>query len=81
MQAQGACFAYSLSQVEDGWRWRVYDQDGVTVAGGADPSRNAAQAAVDLTLRRAQARAEAAVVEFPSRGGTAKRGRELIARS
>ncbi|MDB5445783.1 MAG: hypothetical protein JWQ97_1100 [Phenylobacterium sp.] len=45
-------FAYSLSQVEDGWRWRVYDVDGVTVAGGADASRAAAQAAVELALRR-----------------------------
>ena len=27
-------FAYSLNQVEDGWRWSVYDQDGVTVAVG-----------------------------------------------
>lgn len=46
-------FAYSLSQVENGWRWRVYDEDGETVAGGADASRAAAQAAVELTLRRA----------------------------
>jgi hypothetical protein len=43
-------FAYSLSQMEDGWRWRVYDQDGVTVADGADPSRAAAEAAVALLL-------------------------------
>ena len=46
-------FAYSLSQVEDGWRWRVYDEDGVTVAGGADTSRAGAEAAVEHTLRRA----------------------------
>jgi hypothetical protein len=45
-------FAYSLCQVEEGWRWSVYDQDGVTVARGADVSRDRAQAAVDLTLRR-----------------------------
>jgi hypothetical protein len=44
-------FAYSLSQVEEGWRWSVYDEDGVTVAGGADVSRDGAQAAVELTLR------------------------------
>jgi hypothetical protein len=43
--------AYSLSQVEEGWRWSVYDQDGVTVADGAHPSREAAEAAVVLTLR------------------------------
>jgi hypothetical protein len=44
-------FAYSLSQIENGWRWSVYDEDGVTVAKGADTSRDRAQAAVDLTLR------------------------------
>lgn len=49
----GASFAYSLSQVEEGWRWSVYDQDGVTVARGADASRDRAQAAVELTLRAA----------------------------
>jgi hypothetical protein len=43
-------FAYSLSQVDDGWRWSVYDQDGVTVAGGAHDSRDAAEAAVARTL-------------------------------
>jgi len=48
-------FAYSLSQVEEGWRWQVYDEEGVTIAGGADPSRAAAQAAVELTLRLAPA--------------------------
>lgn len=45
-------FAYSLSQVEEGWRWSVYDQDGVTVARGADVSRARAQAAVERMLRR-----------------------------
>ncbi|WP_293450259.1 hypothetical protein [Phenylobacterium sp.] len=46
-------FAYSLCQDEDGWRWCVYDEDGVTVADGANGSRDAAQAAVELTLRQA----------------------------
>jgi hypothetical protein len=44
-------FAYSLSQVEEGWRWSVYDEEGITVADGADPSRDAAKAAVESTLR------------------------------
>jgi hypothetical protein len=48
-------FAYSLSQAEDGWRWCVYDEDGVTVADGAHPNQAAAQAAVETTLRRAGA--------------------------
>jgi len=46
-------FAYSLSQVEDGWRWSVFDADGVTVALGAGASRDAAQAAVERTLNAA----------------------------
>ena len=76
-----AGFAYSLSQVEEGWRWSVYDQDGVTIAGGADPSRHAAQAAVELTLRRAELQRRARFDEFPSWDGTTKRNHELIARS
>jgi len=49
MQEQ-SLLAYSLSQIETGWRWSVYDEDGVTVAGGANISRDAAQAAVERTL-------------------------------
>ncbi len=44
-------FAYSLSQNEDGWRWSVYDEDGETVARGANASRAAAQAAVERLLK------------------------------
>lgn len=44
-------FAYSLSQLEDGWAWSVYDEDGTTVARGAHRSRTAAQAAVEQTLK------------------------------
>lgn len=50
---QDSPFAYSLSQVEEGWRWSVYDEDGVTVANGAHVSRHAAEAAVASTLRSA----------------------------
>jgi|InoplaM1SPM_1038587.scaffolds.fasta_scaffold27724_1 hypothetical protein len=46
-------FAYSLNQHEEGWRWSVYDLEGVTVAGGADLSRDAAEAAVERALRSA----------------------------
>ena len=48
-------FAYSLSQAEDGWRWRVFDEEGVTVADGAHPSQAAAQAAVESMFRAAGA--------------------------
>ena len=39
-------FAYSLCQSEDGWRWRVFDEDGAQliarIVGGAeqDPPRS-----------------------------------------
>jgi len=42
--------AYSLSQAEAGWTWQVYDEDGETVASGADTDRQAAQAAVNAML-------------------------------
>ena len=48
---QQTAFAYSLSQEEEGWRWSVHDEDGVTVADGSDASRDAAEAAVASTLR------------------------------
>jgi hypothetical protein len=51
---QEPLFAYSLSQVDDGWRWSVYDEDGTTVADGADADRDAAEAAVASTLRAPQ---------------------------
>ncbi|MGZ6013766.1 MAG: hypothetical protein ACXWK0_18130 [Caulobacteraceae bacterium] len=48
---QSSSLAYSLNQVETGWRWSVYDVDGVTVADGADVSRDAALKAVQQSLR------------------------------
>lgn len=45
--------AYSLCHDTDVWRWSVYDEDGVTVADGAHPTQDAAQAAVEVTLRSA----------------------------
>ena len=48
-----SALAYSLSQVEAGWRWSVYDEDGVTVARGDHPSRAVAEAAVERLLRAA----------------------------
>jgi hypothetical protein len=49
-------FAYSLSQIETGWLWSVYDEDGVTVAGGAHANRAQAQAAVERLLQAGGAR-------------------------
>lgn len=42
--------AYSLSQNEEGWRWSVYDEDGVTVGDGAHPDQAQAQAAVERLI-------------------------------
>ena len=42
--------AYTLSQAEAGWTWRVFDENGDTVASGADSDRQAAQAAVNARL-------------------------------
>jgi hypothetical protein len=43
-------FAFTLSQVERGWTWKVYDELGETVASGADLDRQAAMAAVNAKL-------------------------------
>ncbi len=53
-------FAYSLSQKEDGWRWSIYDENGETVARGADASRDAAERAVQAHLMSAPAASPAA---------------------
>ncbi|MDD3838073.1 MAG: hypothetical protein WCY15_03550 [Phenylobacterium sp.] len=45
--------AYTLSQSETGWTWCVFDEDGVTVAAGAEGSQAGALAAVDVALRYA----------------------------
>jgi hypothetical protein len=51
MLQQSSSLAYSLNQMESGWRWSVYDLEGVTVANGADVSRDAALKAVQQSLR------------------------------
>jgi hypothetical protein len=55
-------FAYSLRQGESGWNWSVFDEEGVTVAGGVDADRAAAQAAVEQTLTFAPVVGEVAAV-------------------
>lgn len=39
-------YAYSLSNLDAGWAWRVYDHDGGIVASGLEPSQTDAVAAV-----------------------------------
>ena len=46
-------FAYSLTHEERGWSWRVFDEEGETVAAGAQPSQSDARQAVEDIIRRA----------------------------
>jgi len=46
-------FAYSLSHAEAGWAWRIFDEEGETVAQGTDLSQSDAQAAVESAIARA----------------------------
>jgi hypothetical protein len=57
---EARALAYSLSHENDVWRWCVYDEDGAVVAAGTHMSQDAAQAAVDTTLRLAGGDAELA---------------------
>ena len=45
--------SYSLKPSDSGWAWWVLDLDGATVAYGAAPDRNAAQAAIRAAYSRA----------------------------
>jgi hypothetical protein len=38
--------------VETGWTWRIYDEEGETVASGSNVSQSGAQAAVEATILR-----------------------------
>ena len=44
-------FAYSLNQLEKGWKWCVYDAEGITVADGADATRRDAESAIEHAIR------------------------------
>lgn len=52
-------FAYSLAHAETGWTWRIFDEEGETVAQGLDLSQSAAQAAVESAIRMAALEASA----------------------
>ena len=53
-------FAYSLAHAESGWAWRIFDEDGETVAQGVDLSQSDAQASVETAIRMARAEARLA---------------------
>lgn len=38
--------AYSLCQTDSGWMWRLFDEDGVTIADGSAPDQASAQKSV-----------------------------------
>ena len=52
-------FAYSLAHAECGWAWRIFDEDGETVAQGLDLSQSDAQASVESAIRTAGSEARA----------------------
>lgn len=52
-------FAYSLAHAEARWAWRIFDEDGETVAQGLDLSQSAAQRAVESAIRMAASEARA----------------------
>lgn len=64
-----ANYAYSLSQDELGWRWRLYDEDGEVVGAG----RRATQAAAEAEIKRA-----ISAVSYSSPAKPAAVGKRLI---
>ena len=44
-------FAYALAHAESGWAWRIFDEDGETIAQGVDLSQSDAQASVESAIR------------------------------
>lgn len=47
---QDSSFAYSLSQAEAGWVWRVFDEMGDIVAAGDAPDQRSAERLVQLAF-------------------------------
>lgn len=45
-------FAYSLSQVDQGWTWSLWDEDGGVVATGAAPDQSSAQRRLVEAIRQ-----------------------------
>ena len=50
-------FAYSLCQVEQGWTWSLWDEDGGVVAAGAAPDQPSAQRCLSDAIQQMRATA------------------------
>ncbi|HKR89707.1 MAG TPA: hypothetical protein VJS38_16165 [Phenylobacterium sp.] len=50
-------FAYTLSQVEEGWTWSLWDEDGLVVAAGAAADQRGAELGLFEALRTTHAAA------------------------
>ena len=50
-------FAYTLSQVEEGWTWSLWDEDGGVVATGAAADQRGAEQGLFEALRKTHAAA------------------------
>jgi hypothetical protein len=46
-------YAYSLSQAEQGWTWRVYDEAGEIVRAGQRKTQHSAEVAVKRAINEA----------------------------
>jgi hypothetical protein len=43
-------FAYTLSQVDEGWSWSLWDEDGAVVAAGVAPDQPSAERGLSAAL-------------------------------
>lgn len=65
-------FAYTLSQVDDGWAWSLWDEDGGVVAAGAAPDQLSAKRGLAAALaqtRNASPKDRAAPSQRPRKSG------------
>jgi len=62
---EASLHAYALNQVDDRWAWRVFDVEGLQIAGGFASDQDEAQSAVAAVLEE--------VGPSPVRAATARR--------
>ena len=57
---EDSLFAYSMSQAEEGWLWRLWDETGDLVAAGDAPDQLSAQRHLQEAFERTRAKARPA---------------------
>jgi hypothetical protein len=68
-------FAYTLSQVDEGWSWSVWDEDGGVVAAGVAPDQPSAERNLSAAL------AQTRNASSPTRQGPPQRPRSAEPRA